>query len=100
MCVLLLLSLLFGGTSLKDSLKIKGGIKARFTSGIPATEWFMLRLCVRGSTWSTDGRLDAGLLQNRNSVDCTLDVLHEYVPVQVKQAEGKLIRHLGNKIRK
>lgn len=53
------------------------------------------RVCV--STWSTDSGLDASLLQNRNSVDCTLNILHEYIPVQVKQAEGKLIRHLGRK---
>lgn len=97
MCVLVSLFVLFGGTAFKDGLKIKGGIKARFTLGIRATEWFVLRLCVCGSTWSTDGRLDTGLLQNRNSVHCTLNVLHEYIPVQVKQAEGKLIRHLGNK---
>lgn len=47
-------------------------------------------------TWSADRRLDAGLLQSRNSVDCALDVLHEHIPVQVKQAEGKLVRHLQN----
>lgn len=54
-----------------------------------------VRVCVY--TWSTDSRLDASLLQSRNSVDCTLDMLREYIPVQVKQAEGKLIRYLGNK---
>lgn len=54
-------------------------------------------ICVCTSTWSTDGGLDASLLQNRNSVDGTLNMLREYIPVQVKQAEGKVIGHLGNK---
>lgn len=45
-------------------------------------------------TWSTDCRLDASLLQIRNSVDSALNVLHEDIPVQVKQAESKFIRHL------
>lgn len=52
--------------------------------------------CLRVCTWSTDCGLDASLLQNRNSIYSSLDMLRKYVPVQVKQAEGKLIRHLGN----
>lgn len=48
-------------------------------------------------TWSTDSGFDTSPLQSRNTVNGSLDVLHEDVPVQVKQAEGKFIRHLHNK---
>lgn len=54
-------------------------------------------LCMCASTWSTNSGLDASLLQYRNSVDCTLNMLHENVPVQVKQAERKLVRDLEYK---
>ena len=62
-----------------------------------SAELLFLCACVCVCTWSTDGGLDPSLLQIRNSVYGALDMLHEYIPVQVKQAEGKLIRHLRNK---
>ena len=49
-------------------------------------------------TWSADSGFDAGLLQCWDSVDGPLYVLHEHVPVQIKQAKGKLIRHLQGHI--
>lgn len=50
--------------------------------------------CVSVFTWSTDGGFDSSLFQCRNSVDGPLNVLHENVPVQIKQTEGKFVRHL------
>lgn len=48
-------------------------------------------------TWPTHCGLDACLLQSWDPVNGALYVLHEHVPVQVEQAEGKFIRHLPNK---
>lgn len=46
-------------------------------------------------TRATDRGLDPRLLQHGDPVDGAFDVLGEHVPVQVKEAEGKLVGHLG-----
>lgn len=71
-----------------------------YTKSFPSVSEFQLysvlrvRVNLHACTWSTDGGFDPSPLQSRNPVNCSLDVLHEDVPVQVKQAEGKFIRHL------
>lgn len=42
-------------------------------------------------TRATDCGLDPRLLQHWDAVDGTFDVLGEHVPVQVKEAKGKLV---------
>jgi hypothetical protein len=42
-------------------------------------------------TWTTDCGFDPCLLQHRDAVDGTFNVLGEYIPVQVKEAKGKFV---------
>ncbi len=53
-----------------------------------------LSVCMCLCTWTTDSGFDSSLFQSRYSVHGTVNVLHKDIPVQIKQAEGKLIRHL------
>lgn len=48
-------------------------------------------------TWAADRGLDPRLLQHRHPVDGPFDVLAEHVPVQVEEAESKLVQHLGRR---
>jgi len=50
-------------------------------------------------TWPTDSGFNARFLQHRDSVDGTFNVLHENIPVQIKEAKSKFFRYLkvGNK---
>lgn len=50
-------------------------------------------------TWPTDSGFDSCFLQNWHSVDSTFDVLHENIPVQVKEAKSKFFRYLKVKNR-
>lgn len=50
-------------------------------------------------TWPTDGGFNSCFLQNWHSVDSTFNVLHENIPVQVKETKSKFFRYLkvGNR---
>lgn len=50
--------------------------------------------CCHRVTWPADGGFNARFLQHRHSVDGTLDVLRENIPVQVKEAKSKFLRYL------
>lgn len=45
-------------------------------------------------TWPTDSGFNSCFLQNWHSVDSTFNVLHENIPVQVKEAKSKFFRYL------
>ena len=50
-------------------------------------------------TWPADGGFNTRFLQHWYSVDGTFNVLHENVPVQIKEAKSKFFRYLkvGNR---
>lgn len=48
-------------------------------------------------TWAADRGLNPRFLQHGDPVDGTFNVLGEHIPVQVEEAKGKLVRHLGRR---
>lgn len=52
------------------------------------------RCCHCRVTWPADSGFNACFLQHRHSVDGTLDVLRENIPVQVKEAKSKFLGYL------